>query len=53
MSGVSQAGLIIAVLLFLMFVSARDGRKRREPSIRDEDAETWWFARRDWLDDRW
>lgn len=52
MSGISQAGVIIAVILFLMFLSARDGNARRGSHIRDEDAETWWYARRKWWDDR-
>ena len=50
MSGIAQAGLIFLVLIVLMILSARD--RGAEPRIRNEDEETWWFARRSWWDDR-
>jgi len=50
MSGVAQAGLFFFLLFVAMFPSA--GSKSRGPRIRDEDAETWWYARQSWWNDR-
>jgi hypothetical protein len=50
MSGIAQAGLIFLGVFVLMILSARGSRAK--PRIRHEDDETWWFARRSWLDDQ-
>lgn len=50
MSGAAQAGLFFFLLFVAMFLSA--GSKSRGPRIRDEDADTWWYARQSWWNDR-
>ena len=50
MSGIAQAGLIFLGVFVLMILSARGGGAKLR--IRNEDEETWWFARRSWWDDR-
>jgi hypothetical protein len=50
MSSIEQAGLIIIAVIALMVIGARGSN--RGPRIRDEDADTWWHARRSWWNDR-
>jgi hypothetical protein len=49
-SGIAQAGLIFLIIIALMILSARDQEARSQ--IRNEDEDTWWFARRSWWDER-
>jgi hypothetical protein len=50
MSGVAQADLVFFLLFVAMFLGA--GSKSGSHRIRDEDAETWWYARQSWWNDR-
>lgn len=50
MSGVVEAGLIVLAIFVLMILGASRGRGG--PPIRNEDEETWWYARQSWWDDR-
>lgn len=50
MSGIEQAGFIIIAVIALIVIGARGSN--RGSRIRDEDADTWWYARRSWWKDR-
>lgn len=50
MSSIEQAGLIVIAVIVLMAIGARKSNRGRR--IRDEDAGTWWYARRSWWNGR-